>query len=145
MGAFTWDADDVIDAVGKWRPPSLAREKDYEEALYKFLHERFPKTQIFRQYTQAKTCADIYVDFGEGHQRVAIELKAHLNDRGEFHRLFGQMFEYAYVWRVDSILVLCGESEPSLVKLSRAYVDMLNEKFSAKSRFLHIQTEIKGA
>ena len=107
MGLITWDADDVLAAMERWRPNSSIGRKTMRTRCTPTLHEAFPKAMIHRQYYMAKTCADIYVDFGDGCKKVVVELKADLNDRGEFHRLFGQMFEYTSVWRADSILY-CG-------------------------------------
>lgn len=141
MGFLTYDADDIIQVINAWRPRAPSNEKGYEEALYKYLHDKFPRFNLHRQYAVGKTIADIYVDFkaggGENHN-VAIELKADLSDRTEFHRLCGQLFEYAQVWKGDCVLVLCGETEPSLFKLAAAYVDMLNDRYSTKARLVSV-------
>jgi hypothetical protein len=138
VGIFTYDADDVIQKIGVWRPSSASNEKAYEELLYRHLHEQFPAYNFIRQYTVGKTIADIFVDFDPNGCRVALELKANLSDRPEFHRLCGQLFEYAQVWKCDCVLVLCGETEPSLRKLASAYVDMLNNRYSSKARLVEV-------
>lgn len=121
-----------MDAVEKWRPSTQKTEKEYEDALYAYLHSRFPNSVFHQQYSLARTRADIFVDFGQdtmGGTKVAIEVKAHLASRDDFHRLFGQMFEYTAVWEADALLVLCGDCEPAMVKLARRFVDMLNGSY----------------
>jgi hypothetical protein len=132
LDLLTKDVDDVVFVLEKWRPASLVAEKDYEAALYQHLNEVFPKAVFHQQYSLAKTRADLYVDFGQseyGGTKVAIEIKAHLASRDEFHRLFGQLFEYAEVWEVDPLLVLCGNSDPAMAKLARKFVGRLDGSY----------------
>jgi hypothetical protein len=42
MGLLRYDADDIIQAINASRPLVLANEKGYEEALYKYLHDKRP-------------------------------------------------------------------------------------------------------
>lgn len=139
MGVFKHDADDIIEKIQEWRPELLGLEKDYEFALYEYLNKQFPSHTFHQQYTNAKTRADIFVDFGEDGDKVAVELKADLQDRQELHRLMGQLFEYVHVWKSDAVLVLCGRSDPAAAKLARDYVRMLNNVHDPKVRIVVIE------
>lgn len=141
MGILTHDADDIISKLEDWHPQTLRSEKEYEVALYEFLNREFPDHVFHQQYTNAKTRADIFVDFGEQGDKVAIELKADLQDRGELHRLMGQLFEYVHVWGSDAILVLCGKSDPASAKIAREFVAMLNNAHNEKVRILVVNPQ----
>lgn len=118
MGIFFFDADDVRDAFAKWKPASCETEALYEAAIYEFLHAQMPKAIFHRQYTHAKTKADIYVEFPNGGSRVVIEVKCKLVTRPEYHRLIGQSWEYLREWKAELVVCICGDSDPALVKLT---------------------------
>lgn len=54
-------------------------------------------------------------------------MKADLTDRQEYHRVIGQLWTYATDCECDVVLVLCGRSDPALVKLAEQYVEFLND------------------
>jgi hypothetical protein len=137
MGVFERDVDNVRNELVAWTPVALALEKDYEDAAYRYLNDRFPKDKFERQYARGRTRADLYVDFSDG-ATVAIELKRDLQDRGEYHRLIGQVWEYLTEWRVEALIVLCGDTDPALRKNIERFVDFVNAHQKYKLRFLHV-------
>jgi len=143
MGIWESDADTVIKAMKLWDPAVCKRERDFESSLYGFLNKALPKEVFHRQWSFAKTTADIYVELKEG-TKVAIEVKAGLEGRNEFHRLLGQAWVYALEWNVDVVIVLCGKSDPALAKSAARYADWLDEKVRGmqKIRFIHVATEM---
>lgn len=135
MGLTETDADNVRDALRKWKALDLGTEAQYEKAIYDYLNRAFPNEVFHRQYAKAKTKADIYVEFKQG-ARVVIEVKCKLSARGEYHRLIGQSWEYLREWKSELVLCLCGESDPALVKLTREALEVLGR--SQSSRKVHL-------
>lgn len=140
MGVFERDVDNVRDELLRWAPTRLAVEKDYEDACYRFLNERFPKDKFERQYARGKTRADLYVEFKDG-ATVAIELKRDLQDRGEYHRLVGQLWEYLTEWKVEALVVLCGNTDPALRKNIERFVEFVNAHQKYKVRLLQTASD----
>jgi len=138
MGIWETDVDNVLDRIKKWKPGTLATEAEYEEALYAFLHEEFPKEVFIRQYIHSKTRADIYVHFNDAAQ-VAVEVKAHLTDRNEYHRMLGQLWTYTHEWKCEVVLVVCGTNDPALVKLAERYISFLDGNQDKKVRFIEVK------
>jgi len=136
MGAWETDADNIRDALAKWTPPlESTGEAQFEDALYAYLNKYFPDEVVHRQYSRGKTRADLYVEF-KGGAKVAVELKRNLVDRGEYHRLIGQTYEYLREWKVEVVVVICGESDPSLVKLAREAVTFLGNVVGLKQHLV---------
>ena len=135
MGVFERDADDIEEALRGWILTGATCERDCENAMYEWLHGRFDKELFERQYWNAKTRADLFVQFVGG-AAVAIEVKWNLVDRGEMHRLIGQTFDYLTSWKVEVVLVLCGENDPSLVKFVSRAAGKLQAAFDRKVRVI---------
>lgn len=128
MGLIDYDADDVVEMIEMWRPEALDNEVAYEDALYTYLSGRLKKGHAARrQFWAANSRTDIMIDFGDDNPKVAIELKANLTDRNEYHRVLGQMWTYSTDCECDAVLVLCGKCDPALVKLAQEYVEFLND------------------
>jgi len=116
-----------------------------EEALYGFLNHALGRTAVvYKQYSFAKTRADLFVEFKDG-GRVAVEVKANLTDRNEYHRLIGQIYAYLIEWKCHVVLVLCGECDPALVKLTHDAVDHFNFACDPKLRLLVRPYLMRGA
>jgi hypothetical protein len=137
MGLTEKDVDDVQEKAAEWKPCWFATEKEYEDALYRHLNDAFKKDKFERQYWRGKTRADIYVEFKEA-ATVAVELKRDLTERGEYHRLIGQVYEYLTEWKVEALVILCGENDPALVKNVEAFLKFMNAHQGKKARFLHL-------
>lgn len=136
MGFLEMDVDDVVEALEQWVPiPNASREKDFEEDLYRFLNEKFPSHVFQQQYKMGNTSADLFVEF-RGGARVAVEVKASLTDRNEYHRLLGQAITYLREWKTEVVFVLCGACDPALTKLARDHIVFLNANTSKKARFV---------
>lgn len=136
MGLILDDADDVMEKLTTgWRPVIGGDEFANEESLYAFLDAAFPKFVVHRQYAFAKTRADLLIDF-EGSGKVVVEVKANLTDRNEYHRLVGQVYAYLTEWNAHVVLVLCGECDPSLVKLVWKAISFLNSNCTGQARLL---------
>lgn len=134
LGIFEVDADNVRDAVARWNPDAGASESVFELQLYNFLHTSFPAAVFQRQYAKGRTRADIYVEFRDG-AHVAVEVKCNLNQRGDYHRLLGQTYEYLTEWKAEVVVVLCGETETSVAKLVEQYIELIS---AATSRKAHV-------
>jgi hypothetical protein len=65
-------------------------------------------------------------------------LKRDLQERGEYHRLIGQVYEYLTEWNTEALIILCGDSDPALTKNVERFVTFMNEKQKRKVRFLHV-------
>jgi len=129
MGWIDNDADDVVEMIEAWRPGPLGVEAAYEDALYTYISKKLGKGHVARrQFWAANSRADILIDFGDDDPKVAVELKADLTDRNEYHRVLGQMWTYATDCQCDAVLVLCGKCDPALVKLAENYVEFLNDR-----------------
>lgn len=137
MGLLETDAENIRDVLTRWKPPPCTSEREYEVLVYEYLHERFPKEVFHRQYAHAKTRADIYVQFRDG-AKVVVEVKFDLSERGEYHRLMGQTFEYMFEWKAEVVVVLCGRTDPSLVKLFQVFLDTVAEAMGRKARLVHL-------
>ena len=138
MGVFEKDVDNVREHLLKWKPTAFAQEKDYEDAAYRYLNQCFPKDKFDRQYWRGKTRADIYVQFKDA-ATVAIELKRDLQDRGEYHRLLGQVWEYLMEWKAEALIILCGDTDPALRKNVERFIEFMNANPKYKVRLLNIE------
>lgn len=137
MGLTEKDVDNVREILASWKPAWCPSEKEYEDAAYKYLNESFPKDKFERQYWRGKTKADLYVEFKDA-AKVVVEMKRDLKDRGEYHRLIGQVYEYLTEWKVEVLVVLCGDNDPALTKNVENFVVFMNEHVKPKVRFLHV-------
>jgi hypothetical protein len=137
MGITEKDVDNVRDCLTAWKLTWCGSEKEYEDAAYRYLNESFPKEKFERQYWRGKTKADLHVEFKDG-AAVVIEMKRDVKDRGEYHRLIGQVYEYVTEWKVAVLVVLCGENDPALVKNVESFVAFMQERTRRKIRFLHL-------
>jgi hypothetical protein len=138
MGLLETDADNVAETIErKWTPsrPGLP-ESDYEKEIYEFCHKVEPGENFHRQYTIGKSRADIFVKFKHG-AKVAIEVKKDLTDRNDYHRLIGQVYEYLTECEVEVVVVLCGKSDPALVKLTKNAIKFLGQYAGRKANFIH--------
>ena len=139
MGIFQVDADDIRNALRGREVPELSSERKYEGWIYRVLHEAFPKDVFHRQYANAKTKADIYVELRNGGAKVVVEVKYKLTKRGEYHRLIGQAWEYLREWRCELVVCICGESDPALVKLTEEALSQLGSNQQKKAHVLYLK------
>ncbi len=108
---FFWSPKNTVSRLIKeWNPEGCASERECEDSLYLFLHARLDDKQIIRQYGKGRARVDLMVD-----DKVMVELKYALTSTSEYQRLVGQLVEYKD-WHKDILVVLVGETEPSLLK-----------------------------
>jgi hypothetical protein len=119
VGIIEYDVADLVEDALAWKPMSVETEREYEEQLYNFLHARHEPEKFYRKYARANTEADIFIESFKSGASVAIELKRDLVSRNEYHRLIGQTYAYLTEWKCEVLLVLCGQNDPVLVKLTR--------------------------
>lgn len=129
MGIFRTDADNIRDKLKGWTPDTYSSETSYEKSVYEFLNVEFPSEVFHRQYAMANTKADIFVDFTEG-VKVVVEVKYNLKSRNQYHRILGQIWTYVDEWKSNVVLIVCGESDPSLIKLLKRYAKFITENKS---------------
>lgn len=111
-GKFYWKPfDATFHLIESWRPRRCESEKEYENSLYDFLHDKLPSVQIARQSGLGRTRADLVVGKGE----VIIELKNNFNTPSKLYTLIGQIEEYRRN-RAHIFIVLVGESEKGILK-----------------------------
>ena len=89
------------------------------------MNASFPRERFEREFWHAKTRADVYVKFSDG-AKVAVEVKHNLQDRSEFHRLVGQVYEYVVEWQVEVVVLLTGKSDPELMKCVQMFCSWLH-------------------
>jgi hypothetical protein len=109
--AFAFDPMAYIrKLVTKWNPSDCKSEKDYENSLYRFLHQELSDVQITKQYAVGRVKADLLIG-----EKTIVELKLNLTKRDQFQRLVGQLEEYKE-WKGRVILILIGDTEPNFRK-----------------------------
>jgi len=115
---FRWDsAGFVTSLMDKWRPRGCKTEKDFENSLYKFLHEHLDTIQITKQYARGRIRADLVVG-----DDVIVELKHNLNTTAKYQRLTGQLIEYKE-WKGQIVILLTGEVDPNLRKQLKGFIE----------------------
>jgi hypothetical protein len=85
----------VLSMLEKWNPRGCKSEKEFENSLYKFLHQEMKDFQI--------------------------TLKYNLDSTSKFQRLLGQIAEYKN-WDGPIVILLTGETEPNLKKQLEGYI-----------------------
>lgn len=116
MAAF----DNVIKVVKEWQCSALPHESKYRDALAAHLRDNLKDSKIETEYRHLGTTADIYIKqpgfFGSS--EVFVELKRNLASKTELDRLVGQI-ECLEPKKNFIILVLCGQTKPSLLERLR--------------------------
>ncbi len=106
----------VLSKLDNWNPRGCKSEKDFENSLYKFLHEEMKDFQITKQYAKGRMRADLVIA-----DKVIVELKHNLDSTTKFQRLLGQIAEYKN-WSGPIVILLTGETEPNLRKQLQEYI-----------------------
>ncbi len=126
-----WDSVGAVTSLlGRWRPRGCKTEKDFENSLYKFLHESLGKIQITKQYAKGRIRADLVVG-----DDVIVELKHNLDSTAKFQRLIGQLSEYKE-WKGQIVVLLTGSTDPNLRKQLDDYIERegLDEEFMSGAK-----------
>jgi len=112
MSAF----EEVDKLVREWQPLALPTEFQYRNALIVLLRERLKRAKIEPEYRHKGTTIDIYVRQPGflGSSEVFVELKRNLLQKSQYDRLVGQI-ESLEPGKNAIVVVLCGETNPSLV------------------------------
>jgi hypothetical protein len=123
MSAF----EDVEKLVKEWQPPALPTELQYRNALITLLRERLKMAKIEPEYRHKGTTIDIYVKQPGflGYSEVFVELKRNLLQKSQYDRLVGQIESLEPV-KNAIIVVLCGETNPSLVTRFKEKYEITN-------------------
>lgn len=103
-------ADTVATLVESWEPGTLKNEKQYEDSLYDYILENLEGIEVIKQYGRGRMRADLVVN-----DDVIIELKNNLDATSKCQRLIGQLSDYKE-WDGPIIVVLCGKTDPNLLK-----------------------------
>lgn len=106
----------VLSMLEKWNPRGCKSEKDFENSLYKFLHQGMKDFQITKQYAKGRIRADLVIA-----EKVIVELKYNLDSTSKFQRLLGQIAVYKN-WDGPIVILLTGETEPNLKKQLEDYI-----------------------
>jgi len=148
MGVIDRDVDNILDLIKekKWSAKNRTSETALEDELYEFLHAEMPEENFLRQRLKGSGRGDIYVrlkdKFLEPGREVILELKLNLKERLEYLRLVGQMYDYNLVYKYEVLIIIVGECEPSLLKLTKEAAGFFQNCFDhdlcKKVRFLHI-------
>ncbi len=101
----------VKNLIRDWKPRGCKSEKDFENFLYEYLHDKLESIQVTKQYAKGRVKADLVV--GES---IIIELKTNLDTTAKYQRLIGQLTEYSRSWEGTVILLLTGKTEKNLRK-----------------------------
>ncbi len=111
-----WDnVGAIVDVVKKWKPRDCTSEKDYENSLLRKLKKHFPGLEIVQQYECAGVRGDILVG-----DKVLIEIKTDLKSTT---MLMGQLMRYKQKWRGRILVLLTGNTKPSILKELEEFVD----------------------
>jgi hypothetical protein len=123
------DVSAVIDVIKEWKPRKCKSEKDYENALCRKLEKQFPGIEIIPQYNKNGIRGDIVVG-----GKVLIEIKYDLKS---ITTLLGQLMRYKRLWPGRVLVLLTGETKPSLVKELKEFIDKegLNSGWDMSSKF----------
>ena len=94
---FYWNPVQYVSKyIDEWSAKGCSSEKDCEDSLYLFLHDRLPKLQIVKQYGRGRSHVDLLIQ-----DKVMVELKYDLTSTGEYQRLIGQLAEESgQAWHV---------------------------------------------
>ena len=112
-----WDGPGAVAyLIEAWEPGFLKNEKQYENSLYDYLTENLEGIEIIKQYGKGRMRADLVVN-----DEVIIELKNNLDATTKYQRLIGQLSDYKE-WDGPVVIVLCGKTDPGLLKKVEKYV-----------------------
>jgi hypothetical protein len=101
--------DTVADLIESWDPKRCSTHSEYQNSLSNYLRDNLNGPRVTKEYKIERTAIDIVVG-----DKVAIEIKVGFNRTTEFHRLKGQLEDYAREFS-RIVIVLCGELDDDLV------------------------------
>lgn len=106
--------DGLYNAIKRWQPSQhYAGEDGYRNELMEYVRLNSTREHIVKSES-GRSLADIAVD-----KTIGIELKLNFKKKSQLDRLIGQLDTYLEEYR-GVIVVLCGESNQSLVEELRA-------------------------
>jgi len=126
----------LLRALEQWQPQPVGTERQYREALLKYLRRWAPRARVESEYRRGGATVDIYFRW-QGFlatQEIFVELKRNLVHGYELHRLMGQIESLRLSGR-EVVVVVCGETKESLLaRLVNHYHALLrrNETYLAK-------------
>jgi len=101
--------DRVVELIDSWSPRRCSTHTEYQNSLSSHLRDKLNGPRITKEYKIERTAIDIVVG-----DKVAIEIKVDFNKTNEFHRLRGQLEDYAKEFS-RIVIVLCGRLDDDLV------------------------------
>lgn len=87
LDKFWWWLDNVevlTSLFDKWGPSNCKSEKDYENSLSSFLHEKLENHEIIKQYAIGRTREGLVID-----DELIIEIKYNFNTLTKYRNLLG--------------------------------------------------------
>jgi nitrate reductase NapAB chaperone NapD len=111
---------EVTALIETWRPGGCKTEEAFERSLVKHLKKKLKKSDITQQYAAGQVKGDIVVD-----GKILVEIEGRVNSKGKLQHLLEQLDAYASKWEGKIIVVICGKSQRSLLKILRDKVDSL--------------------
>ena len=109
------DVGAAVDIIKEWKPRDCKSEKDYEKALCRKLEKHFPGIEIIPQYSKNGVRGDIVVG-----GKVLIEIKYNLKS---ITTLIGQLMRYKQKWPGRVLVLLTGDTKPSLIKELNEFIE----------------------
>src|SRR6266853_707619 len=128
----------VIKLVQEWNPDAFPSELKYRDSLAAFLQEQLKKSKsrIETEYRHNGTTVDVYVKkpgvFGS--TEVFVELKRNLLQKTQLDRMVGQIASIDPK-KCAVLVVLCGETDPALVKRFKEMFGISDDFFFDISMF----------
>jgi len=106
----------LLQGLERWQPVAVKTEREYREALLKYLRHWAPQARVESEYRAGGSSVDIYFCWPGllGAREVFVELKRNLVHGYELHRLMGQI-ESLHLEGRQIIIVVCGEAKESLL------------------------------
>lgn len=101
--------DRVVELIDSWTPRRCSTHSEYQNSLSTYLRDNLNGPRITKEYKIERTAIDIVVG-----DKVAVEIKVGFNKTNEYHRLKGQLEDYAREFS-RIVIVLCGELDEDLV------------------------------
>ncbi len=119
MGKFL---DSVLASLDDWQPDGKhTSEIAHRTALAKYLRSRLSDRSIIEEYRKERSHADIAVGnastgLEQSNEKIALELKYLLKDKGEADRLVGQCVGYQATG-FSKVVVLLIDADPNTIEV----------------------------
>jgi hypothetical protein len=139
MSAF----QNVVKLIKEWKPGAQPTELKYRDSLISLLRVKLKDAQIEKEYRHTGTTIDIYVKQSGffGSSQVFVELKRNLLQKTQLDRLVGQV-ESLRPRKNPVIVLLCGETNPSLVTRFKQKYNLAEDMILGSTDFTLVVKEV---